>query len=224
VKKELLGKGIGDASIKKLMSYLSITGNNLQKISKLRKIIGKDVEEIEEVIKLVKGNNVQLDVSLARGLAYYTGTVFEVYLKKLDITSSVAGGGRYDKMIGDFVDNNREYPAVGISFGIDVISDALKIEKVSKERSVAKAYIISIDQDRAAATVVNNLRNLGINVDVDLSGKVGKAVEYANYYGIPYVIFVGKKEASQKKVKIRDMRSGKEKLVSMNNIRKSLNF
>ncbi len=219
VEKELAGKGIAAAVIMKLMQYISITGNSKEKMAKLRKIISSSgLDEIEQVLKLAGSRNVEFDVSLARGLSYYTGTVFEVFLKKSEITSSVAAGGRYDKMIGCFVGSGREYPAVGISFGLDVIADAMNLGKKAAGLTVVKAFVISIGEDKKAAEVVEKLRKEGINTDADYTGKVGKAIEYANYYGIPYVVFVGKKEGAR--VKIRDMRSGKEKLAAVSKVSK----
>ncbi len=212
VEKELAGKGIAAAVIMKLMQLIGISGSNKEKVDKLRKVVGSSgVDEIEQVLKLAGKKNFEFDVSLARGLSYYTGTVFEVFLKKSEITSSVAAGGRYDRMIGSFVNNGREYPAVGISFGLDVIADAMKMGKKTTESTVVKAFVISIGEDRRAAKVVEKLREEGVSTDADYTGKVGRAIECANYYGIPYVIFVGKKEG--KKVKVRDMVSGKERLV-----------
>lgn len=217
VEKELAGKGITAAVIMKLMQYLGIKGTNKEKIAKLRKIVSSSgLDEVEQVLKLAGSRNVELDISLARGLAYYTGTVFEVFLKKSEIASSVAAGGRYDKMIGSFVNSGRDYPAVGISFGLDVIADAMKLGKKAADSTVVRVFVISIGEDKRAAMVVEKLRKDGVNCDADFSGKVGKAIEYANYYGIPYVVFVGKKEG--KKVKVRDMRSGREKLFKLGEV------
>ncbi len=222
VEKELEGKGIAASVVVKLMQYIGIAGNNNEKMEKLGKIIGGCIglEEVGNVLNLAGSRNVEFDVSLARGLSYYTGTVFEAFLKKSEITSSVAAGGRYDRMIGSFVNNGRDYPAVGISFGLDVIADAMKLGKKAAEAAVVKAFVISIGEDKRAAEVVGQLRKAGVNCDADFSGKVGKAIEYANYYRIPFVVFVGKKEG--KKVKVRDMRTGKEKLVAAGSVSKAV--
>ena len=216
VEKELAEKGVAAAVIVKLMQYLSMEGTNKQKIVKLREIAaGSGLDEIEGVLKFAGNRDVVLDVSLARGLAYYTGTVFEVFLRESEISSSVAAGGRYDKMIGRF-SQQREYPAVGISFGVDVISDAIKLESDKQaEKSVVKAFVISVGEDKKALEVLEELRRAGINSDADYSGKVGKAIGYANAYGMPFVVFVGKKEVKAGRVKIRNMTSGEEKLLSM---------
>ena len=88
---------------------------------------------------------------MARGLSYYTGTVFEVYLKNSDVKTSVAAGGRYDKMVGNFLGGKREYPAVGISFGLDRIVLALKKEKIE---NVVKVYVIPIGVKEKAFGIV----------------------------------------------------------------------
>jgi len=223
VEKELTDKGITTAVVKKLMQYITIQGNNKEKILKLKKIISDSgLDEIEQVLKFAGNKNVEFDVSLARGLAYYTGTVFEVFLKKSEITSSVAAGGRYDNMIGNFVQNKRDYPAVGISFGLDVIADAMKLEKKDNSKTVVKVYVISIGENKKAADLVEALRKKDINCDADYSGKVGKAIDYADNYGVPFVIFVGKKEVKAGKVKVRDMKSGKEQLLSQDNAIKQI--
>ena len=214
VEKELKRKGIEDAAIGRLMECISVSGSNGEKLAELKKTIGGIADEVEQVLELADSENAEFDPSLARGLAYYTGTVFEAFLRDSEIKSSVAAGGRYDKMIGNFVGNNREYPAVGISFGLDVIADALKAKKPAAESSVTRALVVSIGEDKKAMQAAEKLREKGVNTDADLTGKVGRAVEYANSYGIPFVVFVGKKEAAEGKVKIKDMKTGDEKIVA----------
>ena len=214
VEKELKEKKISSEVVEKLMDYVSVSGSNSDKVSRLKSLIGGSVEEVEKVLEFAGFENVEFDPSLARGLAYYTGTVFEVFLKNSEIASSVAGGGRYDGMIGGFVKNRRDYPAVGISFGLDVITDALKLSEARVSgKSVAKAFVVSIGEDKASLDVASGLRKKGVNVDVDFTGKVGKAIEYADSYGIPFVVFVGSRELAGGNVKVRDMKTGVEKLI-----------
>ena len=216
VSRELNAKGLQSSVIKKLMRIVMTEGSNQQKLTHLRKIIGNNrgLFEMGEVLRMAKNRSVNFDVSLARGLAYYTGTVFEVFLNKSRITSAVAGGGRYDGMIGKFVDNNRDYPAVGISFGLDAIIDAVKMEEKGL-KTVTRAYVISIGEPEKASDVVDGLRAAGVNCDADFSGKVGRSIEYAGACSIPFVIFVGKRESKAGKVRIRNMETGKEKLLGV---------
>jgi len=128
VRAELKEKGIRDATIQQLFEIVSIEGTNKDKLKTLWKVLGEceGLTEMEKVLSL-SGKNVEFDPCLARGLAYYTGTVFEVYLRDKSITSSLAGGGRYDRMICEFI-GKEGYEAVGISFGLDVITDALRMK------------------------------------------------------------------------------------------------
>jgi len=158
----------------------------------------KSYDEILELKKTCKnyGAEVKFSPSLARGLSYYNGTIFEIKTK--DMKESICGGGSY------LVNGNQ---ATGISFGLERISSLAKIP-VKEERIV----IISINEDKKAITLAENLRKLGKQVIV-MYGKPTKALEFANSYGISYVIFLGQEEAKKKKVKLRDMKTGKEMLV-----------
>lgn len=229
VEKELDEKGVPTAAIKKLMSLVTIQGSNSEKLRKLGKEISSSEgkEGIEELRQLPKGiddqANVVFEPALARGLAYYTGTVFEVFLKGSEITSAIAAGGRYDKMIGNFVGSGREYPAVGISFGLDVIEDALGAAAKEKRRTTTTVYVIPIKAVSEAKKIAGQLRQKGVNTDLDLSGRdVKKNLEYAAAAGIPFVVFVGEKEVREGKVKLREMKTGKESLVTVDEAAKAV--
>ena len=159
----------------------------------------KSYDEILELKKTCKnyGAEIKFSPSLARGLSYYNGTIFEI--KTQDMKESICGGGSY------LVNGNQ---ATGISFGLERISSLAKIP-VKEERIV----IISINEDRQAIKLAEQLRKLGKEVIV-MYGKPTKALEFANSYGISYVIFLGQEEAKKKKVKLRDMKTGKEMLIS----------
>lgn len=221
VEKELAEKGTAAAAIKKLMELITAKGSSA-KLQKLEKEItsseGKEgLQELQELFgSLEDKGNVEFDPSLARGLAYYTGTVFEVFLKNSEITSAVAAGGRYDKMIGSFVGSGRDYPAVGISFGLDVIEDALGMEKKEKKKITTVAYIIPIKAGAEARRIAAELRNGGINTDIDMNNRdIKKNMEYSAAAGIPYVVLVGEKEVKSGKVTLRNMKTGKEESVTL---------
>src|SRR3989344_1526228 len=177
----------------------------------------KGIDELNEVLKYAKMfnvKNIEVDYSLARGLSYYTGTVFEVFT---DSKEAIAAGGRYDEMISKFC--NREMPAVGISFGLDRIFNLYK----KKTKSLLQVYVIPINTLKQSLKIVNELRKNNIKVDIDLNERsITKNLDYANKLNIPYVIFVGKQELKSKKVKLRDMKTGKERLLSLDKIIKSL--
>jgi len=212
VKKELTEKGF-----KKVDNLLNLIFTN--DLNDVKKVIKnkEGIDELNQVIKyckLLNVKNLKVDISLARGLAYYTGTIFEVYLRNSEIKSSVAAGGRYDKMIGSFI--GRDVPAVGISFGIDVVKDALK---QNKEKSVAEFYLIPINTLEKSLMILTKLRQNNLKCDIDLNDKgISKNLEYASKYEIPYVVLIGNNELKQNKVKLRDMKTGKEKLFTVNEL------
>jgi histidyl-tRNA synthetase len=221
IEKELATKGVKGKLVDELLKIFNAKGSNSDKIKKLRKIVKSDsgiegLDEVEELFGFTKGKNVVFSVSLARGLAYYTGTVFEVFMEKGDFKSSLAAGGRYDKMIGNFI-GNREVPAVGISFGLEPIGVVMKPDAVRK--TVTQLYVIPIKALKEAQKICEKLRSEGLNVDIDLNDRgVSKNLDYASSYDIPYVLFVGKRELAEKKVKLRDMKTGKEKLIGLEEV------
>lgn len=229
VEEELKQKGIEGKEIDALLRVLKTEGKNSEKVEKLRKFLKsqKGIEglnELEELFSYTYGKNVVFSISLARGLAYYTGTVFEVFMSKGEFTSSLAGGGRYDKMIGEMLGTGREYPAVGISFGIEPITAMLKVAKKEIKKTVTQIYIIPIKTAKKCIDIAQKLRAEGINVDMDLAERgISKNLDYANSLGIPYVLFVGEQELKANKVKLRDMKTGKEKMAAVDSVAKYIN-
>ena len=210
VKKELQEEGF--KNVDNLLNLIFTNDlNDVKKILKNDEGI-KELKEVVKYAKLLNVKNLQVDISLARGLSYYTGTIFEVYLKNSEIKSSVAAGGRYDKMIGNFI-GNKEMPAVGISFGINVIKEALQ---EGKEKSVVKFYLIPINTLDKSLSILNKLRQNNLNCDIDLNEHgISKNLEYASKYEIPYTLIIGKEELEQNKIKLRDMKTGKERLLTV---------
>ncbi len=229
VRKELIDNAkISDEQIEKLVSIISITGKNEQKLISLKmKLTGIDAQEglkeMEELLSYVEYENVIFDLTLARGLSYYTGTVFEAVPNESIIKSSVCGGGRYDKMIGNLLNQEKEYPAIGISFGVDRIMDILS-RKEEQKKSVTQIYIIPIKTYKQSLDVARKLRKVGIKVDIDMQGKgPSKNLDYANVQKIPHVIFIGETELEANKFKLKDMKTGEEKLLSVNEIIHEIN-
>ena len=224
VEKELLNKGIKKSAIKKLKSILSIQGTNQEKINQLKKILGPTcLTEIKELLTLLKAydTKVTFDISLARGLSYYTGTVFEVFLKNSEIKSAIAAGGRYDNMISKLLETKKEFPAVGISFGLDVLADATPKKQI---KTPTEIYIIPIQIKESAIKIAQQLREKGIKVSIDLMEKgISKNLDYANAYNIPYVLFIGEQELKNMKFKLKDMKTGKEQNLTIKNIIKKFN-
>ena len=194
----------------------------LELIDKIERLIGKneginELKKVAEYASIYGLKKIRINAALARGLSYYTGTIFEIYAKDKAVSSSVAAGGRYDKMIGIF--SGRDIPAVGIGFGVDAIFDAMKAKIKEIKKSLARVYVIPIKMKEEAIRLAKALRDSGINADIDLMERgITKNLEYANSYQIPYVIFVGEEEVKKGKYKLKDMKSGEERLLAVNEI------
>jgi len=138
---------------------------------------------------------------LARGLNVYTGTVFEVFARNSKMTSSLGGGGRYDKIIGNFVENGKEYPAVGISFGLEPIMAVIMEQQASKAQPLIDAMLVPLGTESWCQGYANTLRKQGQKVLVYLGGKaIGKAIEYGASYGIKRVAIIGEDEVNGKAI------------------------
>ena len=170
-------------------------------------------EEIKELQDLGKiyGYKIKFMPNIVRGFGYYTGNIWEIWAKDMDI--ALGGGGRYDEKVGKYV--NRKLPAVGISFG-----KLLDYPNVESAEGI-KVVLISIGKDKDSLKILKDLRKNQIS-SLMFSGKISKSLDYANSYKVPYVLFLGKDEVKKKKVKLRDMKTGKEKLVAVNNLKSLL--
>ena len=224
VKEELKSKKLTDKQINKIINLISIKGSNSKKLKELTKLEDKEgLEEIKELLSYLKEFNtkVEFDITLARGLSYYTGTIFEVVLNN-DLSLSLGGGGRYDDMISKFMDSKQEYPAVGISFGLDRIYNILVNKNIKKTNT--RLFIIPIQTLKESLNISQKLRENNINTDIDLNNKgISKNLDYANKLNIPYVLFIGENELKKKKLKLKDMNSGKEKFLTIKELCKFLN-
>ncbi|MCL2756436.1 MAG: histidine--tRNA ligase [Firmicutes bacterium] len=169
-----------------------------------------EIIELERLLELhrVSGNCV-FAPHLARGLNIYTGTVWEVFDKAKRIASSLGGGGRYDKIITEWIDNGLEYPAVGMSFGLEPIMKVLETEMKSEEMSNVNLMIVPMVENHLIVEFTKKLRDEGISVLTWNDGRVGKAMEYADKGRIPFVVIIGEKEITSEKISVKNMRDGK---------------
>ena len=228
VSKELAQKNISEDATTKLLELFTITGSNEEKLAVAQKLVSKDSEGLQELREvLMYEPRATINLGLARGLAYYTGTVFEGRIKDSTITSSVCAGGRYDTLIGTLLGNNKSVPAVGGSFGLEPITEYLK-ERAKGEpqgypKTQTQAFVIPIKCYEQALPLVKKLRDAGVNTEIDLMERgISKNLEYANAQDIPYVIILGQKELSEGVVKKKDMRSGEETTISPEQLIKEL--
>lgn len=218
---ELQAKGLKEEEIVRLFELAEVEGSNEERIATLRQMTESEgLQEIEELYRyLDRPDRVIFTPSLARGLAYYTGTVFEVYPRSSESASSLAAGGRYDDLIGQFIGTAGEIPAVGISFGLEPIMEAVETSKVQGRKSKVEIFVIPIGTVAESREVAQQLRRAGIRTDMDLLGRgVSANLGFANAYEIPYVLLVGPDELAQGKVKLRDMESGEERLLTVEEV------
>ena len=224
IKDEFIKIGLQENQIERLIKYLNMNFEDLkQEFAKTENtLLQTGLKEMSELNKYIETlglqKYVQFSCSLARGQEYYTGTVFEVYERNGKIKSSIGGGGRYDKIIGDFIGDGKEYPACGISFGLDAIFEILK-EKESLKSTNTDVYMIPMENKIEAIKIANNLRNNNINVDIEMNNKkLKKALNYANIESIPFVIIIGDDELKENKVIVKDMLNGIQEKVEIEKI------
>ena len=226
VNAELKEKGISDEAIAKLQPIILLNGTNAEKLGTLKEVLSasevglKGVEESEFILNTLETmglkNEIELDLTLARGLNYYTGAIFEV--KALDVQiGSITGGGRYDNLTGVF--GMSGVSGVGISFGADRIFDVLnQLELYPKEAvNGTEVLFINFGEKEAAFSmgVLAKVRAAGIRAEIfpDAS-KMKKQMSYANAKNIPFVAIVGENEMNEGKVMLKNMETGEQNLVS----------
>ncbi len=226
VSEELKQQGYSIKQIEELFKLVSPAIKLSELKSKIFDTEGKEgIGELLELSNYLKQMKVkfQFDVTLTRGQAYYTGTVIEVYLKNSPITSSIAGGGRYDQMIGGFISEGKEIPACGISFGLEPIQQALKLRQGAEAKTLTKVLVVPINTIVESLLVAQQLREKGIATDFAIGKKgVSKNLEYANALDIPYVIIIGEDELRKGKVLVKEMASGTEQLLTLERAIKKL--
>jgi histidyl-tRNA synthetase len=227
VTEELLQKGLKKKQVQAIFELIQEDISLLNLKKKITSEEGKEgINELEEVFSYLRTMGIRsakFDVSLARGLTYYTGTIFEVFIKKGKITSSLAAGGRWDKMIGDFMGGNRVVPAVGGSFGLVPIIESIKEKENLTRRTLAQVLVIPVNTQKESLKIVEKLRIENINADFDLNSRgISKNLQYANTLGIPYVIIIGEDELSKNKILLRNMKTGEQKLLTVEQAVKKL--
>ena len=209
--------GLDNNQVSMINKYFNMELSELTKLFKNTKNekIKIGLKEINNLSNYLKGINIsdicEFSTSLARGQNYYTGNVFEVYDKQERIKGSIGAGGRYDKIIGNFIGDGIEYPTVGISFGLSSIYELLKDSDLFNNKSETDFYIIPMNTEIESLNLANKIRDLGYNVEIEMNKrKLKKSLDFANKMNIPYVIILGEDEIKNKKFNIKDMFNNKE--------------
>lgn len=220
VKEELQGKGLGDEQLAVINNYLSTGGTNLEKLGRLEAIFAgnpvalKGVEELRYVVRMTQehGQDLVIDPTLARGLNYYTGIIFEVRALGVQM-GSIGGGGRYDDLTGLF--GVPGIPGVGISFGVDRIYDVMEELGVFPETVHTGTQVLFFNlgeaESGAAFALMQGLRGRGIRCEIyHEQVKFDRQFKYAERKNIPYAVILGTREMEEKTCVVKDLRTGRQ--------------
>ena len=224
VNQELREDGLSDEQIEKLQPIIMLEGTNEEKLNTIAQVLAssetglKGVEETRYILSFLTSlnNEIQLDLTLARGLSYYTGAIFEV--KALDTPmGSISGGGRYDNLTGIF--GMPGLSGVGISFGVDRIYDVLNALDLYPKDSLQTTQVLFINfgekETAYCLPIIAKVRQAGIRAEIfPDSTKMKKQMSYANAKQIPFVVLAGDNEIAEGKVTLKNMETGEQTLVS----------
>ena len=235
VNAELREDGLSEEQIAKLQPIIQLSGSNDEKLTTIADVLKdsetglKGVEEIRFILNVLKTtglkNEIQLDLTLARGLNYYTGAIFEV--KALDVQiGSITGGGRYDNLTGIF--GMPGLSGVGISFGADRIYDVLNQLDLYPKDSVTATQVLFInfgEQETAyCLPIINNVRARGIRAEIfPDAAKMKKQMAYANAKQIPFVALAGENEIKEGKLTLKNMSTGEQQMLTPEEVIEKLN-
>ena len=227
VNAELAANGISDEAICKLQPIINLSGTNKEKLAVMREVLAeseiglKGIEECEYVLNTLASlglkNEMELDLTLARGLNYYTGCIFEV--KALDVQiGSITGGGRYDNLTGIF--GMPGVSGVGISFGADRIFDVLNQLELYPQETVNGTELLFVnfgaEETAYCLSVLVKAREAGLRCEIyPDAAKMKKQMSYANAKNVPYVAIVGENEMNEGKVMLKNMTTGEQCMVSI---------
>lgn len=226
---------LSENQINDIMNFIEISGTTEEKIDSLEKlnytneIFNEGLEELKQVVKYVKAfgvpnSNFKVDLTIARGLDYYTGTVYETFLNEYRELGSVCSGGRYDNLAEYYTD--KKLPGVGISIGLTRLFYKLNELNALKEEqnSIAKVLVVSMVEDNSKALeVATELRSENINAEVYLENKKIKAkFKYADRLAIPYVIVIGEDEIANNTVTLKNMQTGEQETLKIEEVIKKI--
>jgi histidyl-tRNA synthetase len=233
VKDELTTAGLQEKQLSLIEKYIKIEGSNKEKLEQLSEIINasetgkKGIEELKFILEFINSSsdksddqNIKIDFTLARGLNYYTGIIYEVKAKNV-MMGSIGGGGRYDDLTGLFGVAN--VPGVGISFGLDRIYDVMEeldiFPKGINQSTQVLFFNLGESESRQAFKLMQQLRSQGISCELFYENtKMDKQFKYASKKNIPYAVIIGSKEIAQKTCVIKDLAKGEQQTLPANEL------
>lgn len=227
VQKEL-SESIEPAKVATIMKFIAIDGKNSNKIKALEglninnSIFQEGLEELKQLIKYIKifgvpEENFKIDLTIARGLDYYTGVVYETFLNQYRNLGSICSGGRYDNLAEYYTD--RKMPGVGISIGLSRLFFQLIDNNIisAENQSISDALVISMTDDYdMCAEIARKLRENGLNIQINMEEqKLGKKIKYANNLNVKYIIIIGEDEIKNNVITLKNMITGKQQTLTL---------
>jgi histidyl-tRNA synthetase len=238
VKEELAALGLPEKNISLIENYINIDGTNSEKLAKIEAIVGKTksgkkgIEELQFILNYLNNSlsedskqTINIDFTLARGLNYYTGTIYEVKAKNVEM-GSIGGGGRYDDLTGLF--GVPDMPGVGISFGLDRIYDVMEELNLFPDNISQSTEILFFNlgekESRHAFKLMQEMRHNNISCELFYENvKLDKQFKYASKKNIGYVVIIGSKEMEEETCVIKDLAKGEQKIIPENELLKYFN-
>lgn len=222
----MLDKGIEKEKIDKLFNLFEMELDEYRELANENENIYAGVTELTEINEYLNSlgidGNCVFSPTLARGLSIYTGIVFEFFDREERLSCALGGGGRYDKIITNFMDNGNSYPAVGLSFGLEPIFNIKKMEY--DDKSLIDIYMVPLDTNVDTLKLATVLRENGYRILIEMNKKkIAKCFEYADRENIPYVMIIGLNEVENNCFKIKDMKRKEEYSFSREELIKYLN-
>lgn len=220
-----IGSAFGGSAIDVVRSFLAVTGNETQKLNQINRLLkgsqsaAMGVDNLLKVFSIVRrsgfdGKRVIFDQTIARGLDYYSGIIYETYLKDLPEIGSVCSGGRYDKLISVLSSGKVDLPAVGTSVGVDRLYSGLeRLGKLKHLKTTSQVLVTNFTDSDASEyeSIATALRRGGVATEVYYeASKIGKQMKFANAQGIKFVVFMGDEEKSKNVVKVKNMVTGEQ--------------
>ena len=236
VVEELENLGLEEKTINRIIKFLSIDGATDEKLEKLanlgieNELFCAGLQELVDVVKYIRAFGMEdkyfeIDLKIARGLDYYTGTVYETFLNEYRRLGSICSGGRYDNLAEYYTD--KKLPGVGISIGLTRLFYQLnEVNQIKvKKDAIADVVVIPMDEDISEALqVATELRKAGINTDIYLEdAKIKKKMKYADRWNIPYSVIIGEEERQTKLYTLKNMITGEQEKLSIEKIIKKIN-
>jgi len=231
VVEELQQKGISAAAIQTISAYLQVSGNNEEKLATMEQMLGhiedsrEGLNELKEILSMTGSVNIDIDFTLARGLNYYTGSIFEVKPPASVKIGSIGGGGRYDNLTGLF--GVEGIAGVGISFGVDRIYDVMEELQLFPDNlqvgTQALFFNLGTAESQWAYEIMMRLRNEGISCEMyHETAKMDKQFKYAEKKNIQYAIIIGSKEMETNQAVIKNLKTGQQQTTEIKQLGASL--